>query len=320
MAKTKIEDVIVPEVFAGYVIKMTKELSDLIQSGIAISNKILDDLVTKGGKLVNMPFWKTLTGADEVLSQNDKLTPDKITADSDVAALLIRGKAWSTNELAGALAGSSPMNAISAQVAGWWSRREQGILLAILKGIFGGALAASHVNDISTKSGAAANIGGPAVLETKQLLGDAASQLTAMFMHSAVFTTLQKQNLITYIPNARGEIVMPTYLGYRTLVDDGCPVDNNVYSTFLFGAGCFGRGDGVPVDLTPVETDRDSLASDDILINRRALILHPFGVKFKNVSVAGATPSNDELADPQNWGKVYEDKAIAIAMLKHKIA
>ena len=320
MAKAKIQDVIIPEVFAGYVTKMAKELSVLIQSGIAISNKILDDLVTGGGKLINMPFWKALTGDDEVMSDSNPLTPDKITADSDVAALLIRGKAWSTNELAGALAGSSPMNAISAQVAGWWSRREQGILLAILKGIFGAALAETHVNDISAKSGAAANIGGPAILDTKQLLGDAADQLTAMFMHSAVFTTLQKQNLITYIPNNRGEIIMPTYLGYRTIVDDGCPKDNNVYSTFLFGSGCFGRGDGVPVDLTPVETARDPLASDDILINRRALILHPFGVKFTNASVAGATPKNEELAKSENWAKVYEDKAIGIAMLKHKIA
>ena len=50
------------------------------------------------------------------------------------------------------------------------------------------------------------------------------------------------------------------------------------------------RGEGVPVDITPVETDRDSLASDDILINRHALMLHPFGVKFTNASVADVTP------------------------------
>lgn len=319
MAKTKIQDVIVPEVFAGYIIKMTKELSMLIQCGIAMSNPMLDSLVTQGGKLINMPFWKPLAGSDEVLSDNGELTPDKITADKDVAALLIRGKAWSSNELAGALAGSSPMNAISQQVAAWWNRREQEILLAILKGIFAGALASSHVNDISAKSGASAAISAPAVLDTKQLLGDAAGQITAMFMHSAVFTALQKLNLIQYIPNSRGEIIIPTYLGYRTIVDDNCPKAGDVYSTFLFGMGCFGRGDGVPTDLTPVETTRNPLASDDILINRRALVLHPFGVKFKSVNVAGATPDNDELADGDNWEKVYEDKAIGIAMLKHKI-
>ena len=115
-------------------------------------------------------------------------------------------------------------------------------------------------------------------------------------MHSAVYTTLQKQNLITFIPNSRGEVNIPTYMGYRIIVDDGCPVSGTgaaaIYSTYMFANGSFGRGDGVPVDLTPVETDRDSLASDDILINRRALVLHPFGVKFTNATVAGVTPSN----------------------------
>jgi len=319
VAKTKIQDVIVPEIFAAYVIQKTKELSNLISSGIARTSAILDGLVTQGGKLINMPFWAPLGGVDEVLSDTDPLTPDKITADKDVAPLLIRGKAWSTNELAGALAGSSPMQAIAAQVAGWWNRREQGILLSILKGIFGGPLATSHVNDISALSGDAAKISDGAILDTKQLLGDAADQLTALFMHSAVFTALQKQRLINYIPDPINNSEFPTYLGYRVIVDDGAPVTSGVYSTFLFGAGVFGRGDGVPVDLTPVETDRDSLASDDILINRRALVLHPFGVKFTNTTVAGATPTNDELALTANWTKVFEDKAIGIAMLKHKI-
>ena len=247
------------------------------------------------------------------------MTPDKITADKDVAALLIRGKTWSANELAGALAGSSPMNAISTQIAGWWSRQEQKILLSILNGIFGDALS-SHVNDISGGVGAAAVISADAILDTKQLLGDASDQFSALAMHSAVFTRLQKQNLITYIPNARGEVNFPSYLGYRIIVDDGCPNDSGVYSTFMFANGCFGRGDGIPVDLTPVETARDLLQSDDFLANRRALVLHPFGVKFTNTSVAGATPENSELATASNWQRVYEHKAIGIAMLKHKIA
>jgi hypothetical protein len=319
MAKTKISDVIIPEVFSAYIIQMTKELSVLVQSGIATASSELDRLVTQGGKLINMPFWQPITGEDEILSDSSPLTPAKITAEADVAALLIRGKAWSSNELAGALAGDSPMKAISAQVAGWWSRKEQAVLISILKGIFSDALAGTHVNDISALSGDAAVIGGNAILDTKQLLGDAADQLTALAMHSAVYTTLQKQNLITFIPDARGEVNIPTYMSYRVIVDDGCPNAAGVYTTYMFGSGCFGRGDGVPVDLTPVETDRDSLASDDILINRRAYVLHPFGVKFTNTDVLGVTPTNAELADGDNWEKVYEDKAIGIAELKHRI-
>jgi hypothetical protein len=212
------------------------------------------------------------------------------------------------------------MEAIGTQVAEWWALREQNVLISILTGIFAGALAATHLNDISTATGDAAVITAPAVLDTKQLLGDAADQLTAIAMHSAVFTTLQKENLIAYIPNARGEVIIPTYLGYRVIVADSIPTANGIYTTYLFGRGSFGRGDGIPVDLTPVETARDALASDDILINRRAFVLHPFGVKFTNTTVAGATPTNTELALPANWFQVYEDKAIGIAALKHRVA
>jgi len=266
-----------------------------------------------------MPFWKPLTGADEVLDDTTPLTPDKITADKDVAALLIRGKAWSANELAGALAGSDPMPAIAEQLAKWWSVQEQKILIAILTGIFGGPLSATHVKDISALEDGAEFISAEAVLDTKQLLGDAAMQLTAIVMHSAVFTTLQKQNLIDYIPNSQGIVDFPTYLGYRIVVDDALIPVSGVYSTYLFSNGCFGRGSGIPVSLTPVGIARDELASDDILVNRRALCLHPFGIKFTNTTVTGATPSNTELALAANWSKVVEDKRIGMALLKHKI-
>ena len=84
-----------------------------------------------------------------------------------------------------------------------------------------------------------------------RLLGDAADALTALIMHSAVYTTLQKQNLIAFIPNARGEVNIPTYLGYRVIIDDGVPVsgsgDERVFTTYLVGSGAIGRGEGVPV-------------------------------------------------------------------------
>ena len=35
------------------------------------------------------------------------------------------------------------------------------------------------------------------------------------------------------------------------------PVNGNVYSTYLMANGVVGRGDGVPVDLTPIEVDRN---------------------------------------------------------------
>lgn len=322
MAVTKIADVIVPEIFTPYVIEKTAEKSRILTSGIAIANPKLNELVTAGGTTMQMPYWKDLTGDDEVLSDQNPLTPGKIGADKDIACLLLRGRAWGANELAGALAGDDPMAAIADRVSDYWARREQAILVSVLTGVFASASMANHIADKSTQT-----ISGNMVLDAKQLLGDSADQLQAIMMHSAVYTELQKQNLIQYTTTSDGKITIPTYLTYQVIVDDGMPVQTvgeganayKVYTTYLFAKGSIGRGEGTPVSLTPTETDRDSLAGEDFLINRRALVMHPMGVKWIGTP-AGVTPSNAELATGTNWQRVYEDKNLGLVALKHKLA
>lgn len=318
MAKTKIADVIVPEVFNPYVIQRSMELSELQASGVIASNSELDKLAQGGGKLINMPYWNDLKGDDEVLSDNGALTPEKITAGQDVAALFLRGKAWSANDLAYVMAGSDPMAAIGDLVATYWARRRQALLFSMLKGVFASATMAGNIHDISAGTGAAAVIGGESFLDAKQKLGDASDKLTAISMHSAAFTTLQKQNLIEFIPDAEGKVQIPTYMGRRVIVDDGHPVAAGVYTSYLFGAGAIGLGNGFHPEA--VETDRDSLAGDDILINRQSFVLHPRGVEFKNATVVGPTPSNAEVELAANWNRVYENKAIRIVKFAYKLA
>lgn len=313
MAVTKIADVIVPEIFTPYVIEKTAEKSRILQSGIAVANPKLNELVTAGGLTINMPFWQDLQGDDEVLSDSTPLTPGKIGADKDIACLLLRGKAWGANELAGALAGDDPMAAIGNRVADYWARQEQKILVAVLAGVFSSKEMADHVLDRSTIS-----ISGDVVLDGKQLLGDAAENLQAIMMHSAVYTELQKQNLIEFVPTSDGKVMIPKYLTYDVVVDDGMPVAEGVYTTYLFARGSIGRGEGTPVSLTPTETDRDSLAGEDYLINRRALVMHPMGIKWIG-NAAGTTPTNVELSTGTNWKRVYESKNIGMVAIKHKI-
>ena len=318
MAVTKIADVIVPEIFVPYVIEKTAEKSNILNSGIAVANPKLNALVTAGGLTMNMPYWQDLQGEDEVLSDQNPLTPNKIGADKDIAALLMRGNAWGANDLAGALAGDDPMEAIADRVSDYWARKEQKTLVSVLQGVFASTEMADHVLDKSSEV-----ISGNIVLDGKQLLGDAAEQLTAIMMHSAVYTELQKQNLIEYTTTSDGKITIPTYLTYRVVVDDGMPVTgtgaNKVYTTYLFAAGSIGRGEGTPVDLVPYETDRDSLAGEDFLISRRAYVLHPMGIKWIG-EPEGVTPSNAELATGTNWKRVYESKNIGLVAIKHKIS
>ena len=318
--KTIITDVIVPSVFNPYVVERTAELSAFYQSGIIERSEQLDTLASAGGKLINMPYWKDLDGADQVLDDETALTVGKISASKDVAALLARGRAWSVNDLAKALSGDDPMAAIGDLVAAYWARRFQAILIATLAGIFGDSATGmdDNIHDISAGSTAATrSIAAGTTVDALYKLGDANQRLTGFAMHSATVAKLTKDDLIETIPGSEGKPTIKYFLSKPIVEDDGLPVDNGVYTTYIFGQGAFGWGEGAAPE--PTETYRDSLAGDDILINRRHFILHPRGVAFKNVSVDGATPSNTELANYLNWVRVYEPKNVRIVQFKHKL-
>lgn len=320
MTVTRIADVIVPEVFNPYVIQRTRQLSALYQSGIVANSPDFDRLASQAAKTVQMPYWADLTGSSEVLSDSTALTPDKIGAGLDEAVILRRGKAWGANDLAANLAGDDPMRAIADLVAGFWARDMQATLISILKGIFTSASMASNLLDISGLTGSAAVISASSMIDAAQLLGDAKDQLTGVVMHSAVEAKLEKDNLIATVLPSEGGQPIKTYQGKRVIVDDSCPASGGIYTTYLFGPGAIAEGNGNPVGFVPTEVDRDSLAGEDILINRKTSILHPRGVRFTSASVAGSSPTNAELENGANWQRVYEPKAIRIVAHVHKIA
>ena len=333
MAGTTLQDVIVPELFNPYVINRTMELSALVQSGIITNNSEFDALASQAAPTVNMPFFEDLTGESEQIIEGADLEDNKITSNKDVAAIIRRAKMWSATDLSAALAGYDPMAAIATRVAQFWSRDLQKELVALLDGIFGTIPAgeegtppaetrlASNLLDISGKSGNAANWSGSAFIDAEQLLGDAKAQLTGICMHSATQAYLKKQNLLETVQPSN-DVAFNTYQGKRVIVDDGCPVKNGVYTTYLFGNGAIALGNGNPVGFVPTETDRAKRKGSgvDYLINRKTMILHPRGVAWQNAVVEKTEgPSREEVADPKNWKPVYESKQIRIVAFKHKL-
>ena len=327
---TTLQDVIVPELFNPYVVNRTMELSALFNSGIVTNNSEFDRLASQAAPTVNMPFFEDLTGESEQVIEGKDLTADKITSKKDVAAILRRAKMWSATDLSAALAGSDPMMAIGDLVAGFWARDMQKELVAVLSGIFGTYTPAegsattplsSNILDISSKSGTAANWSGSSFIDAEELLGDAKAQLTGVVMHSATEAYLKKQNLIETVQPSN-DVSFGVYQGKRVIVDDGCPVEKGVYTTFLFGDGAIALGNGNPEGFVPTEADRDKKKGSgvDYLINRRTFILHPRGIAFTNANVAKTEgPSRAELKDASNWNPVYEQKQIRIVAFKHKL-
>jgi len=323
MAATVLADVVVPEIYRPYVIERTAELSAFWQSGIVAPVAELN--VGEGGTEVKMPFWQDLTGDDQILSTNTNLTVGAIYAEKDVAVVNGRALVYGAKDLAGALAGDDPLSAIGDLMADKWQRQFQKLLIAVLNGAMGALAAESPVvntMDISALSGDAGVIDAESIIDAGGLLGDAESKLQSMAMHSATLRKLRKLNLIDFMLDSEARPTIPFYMGRRVIVDDGMPHANGVYTTYLFGAGAIGYGEGDPK--VPVETERNGLVGggEEYLIERRHVVLHPRGIKWNPVSGVPAldTPSNAELASSANWERVYEPKNIRIVRFIHRVA
>lgn len=321
--------VTIPEHFSQYVVDRTTELNTFINSGIASPDARVAQLLNgspEGGRFIYLPSFNPLDGEDQVFGEDD-VELGGIDTKEAKATLIMRQHAWGSTDLAHVLSGADPMAAIAQLIADWRNTREQAIYLSILKGLFAenGALKA-HVNDISAGSGDAANISNGATLDTKQLLGDHYASLGMVFMHSAVYTYLQKNGMITRTPifdPATSPIEMEEYLGYRIKVDDAMPVTEGVYDTYFLGKNSFVRQDGTPSGFIATETDRDKIGAKNVLIHRWCQIIHPRGLSWKSEGTyenpAHKYPANVDLAKPENWELNADHKKVALACLRHKI-
>lgn len=331
---TRIADVVVPEIFAGYVQTLTAEKSRLIQSGALVTSEVLSNNLNGGGLTFNEPFYHDLLSTDGDHSENistDKgpdAIPDNITTGTEIQIRMSRNKSWGSADLTAALAGNDPMDAIARRVADWRERRLQAAWLATMKGVFATNDAApaggsTHVAkdltlDISGNTGAAAKFSSSAFISATGLMGDSMGQLTMVMMHSIVYQQLQRLNLIDFIPDARGEVNIAYYMGREVIVDDGMPNSGGVFHTYLVGAGATAFGSGSPK--VPVEIERKAAANngagEEVLHNRWEWIIHPVGHAWKGTAASKGGPSNAELAVTGSFNRVFrERKQIRIARL-----
>lgn len=331
-----VSDVIVPSVFAPYVQVLTQEKSRLIQSRAVARDAALDEFLAGGGLTMHAPSWRDLDNdADNVSgdSSDGSSTPNKIGSQDEIVVRLSRNNSWSTSDLASALAGSDPADAIAGRVAAYWQRRLQAMFVATMTGVFADNAAAptgtEHVqNDLtySVAGGAfvdgVTNFSAEAFLDATLTMGDSSDSLGMVFMHSIVYGRAQKNNMIDMVPDARQEIMIPTFLGREVIVDDGMPVTSGVFETWLFGAGALRLGMGSPK--VPAEVDRAPAAGNgggvETMYSRTEWCLHPIGHKYAVASPNKGGPSNastsGNLAHLDSWARVFKErKQIKIARL-----
>jgi len=337
---TSIADIIVPDIWAPYTLKMTEEKSRLIRSGAVVTDSELTDKLNGGGLTFNMPQYDDLDNDEErIADESIRNTfaggvvdpdPNKIGTFNEVAVRMERNNSWTATRLAKLLSGDDPMAAIASRVSDYWVRRQQALFIATMNGIFADNDAApggtEHVqgdmtNDIS--GGAyvpgTTDFNAEAFIDTTLTMGDSMEDLSMCMMHSVVYARALKNNLIDFVSDSINNLAIqvPTFLGREVIVDDGMPFTGGVYETWVFGEGAVVFAQGSPD--VPVEVDNQPGAGNgngqEILYNRVRWGMHPRGHAYVGATPDGG-PSNTVYAQAGSWERRYpERKQIKIARL-----
>lgn len=332
MATTQIVDVIVPEVYLSYSAVNSPEKTAFFQSGVIVSSPLLQGLANDGGDTVNLPFWKDLDGSVEAnISSDDagtSATPQKLTTGKQVARKAMLNQWYSNADIASELAGDSANQQVRNRFGTYWERQFQRRLIASSNGILADNVAndsSDMVHDVATEDGDNATSSNlfsrSAFTSAIFTMGDAASDLSAIGVHSAVYKQMVDNDDIDFIPDSEGNLTIPTYMGIRVIVDDGMTVTAGStsgfkYTTVIFGNGAFAYGEGTPE--VPVEIEREGLQGNgggiEYIGERKTWLLHPFGFQSTGTP-AGDSFTLAELATASVWDRVVERKNVPLAFL-----
>lgn len=345
MAEVRIADIYNPLVFNGAVQEAQIELNAFLASGVMVTDPTVSALAQGPGNIGELPFFEGLgmpapDGTNEPNYTTDNpatgVTHAKISSRKMVYRKAFMHRSWSTMDLAKEIALQDPAQAITNRIGAYWATNNQNRLIQSALGVYadnlandGGDMIFSIYQNVAAGSITdAMRISGDAVISAKATMGDAANALTAIAMHSVIYTRLQRQNLIetvNTVGRSGAQITIETYLGYRVIVDDAMPAIPNAgtpfaveYTSILFSAGAFAFGQGTPE--VPSELDRDPEAGagggQDIIHTRDTNIIHPAGFEFDSTLVAGQSATYAELAAATQWNRVYaERKNIGMAFL-----
>lgn len=336
MPNVTLADVWIPAVFASYQIKDSVERSAFMESGVATTNGLFNTLADGPGRITTMPFWNDLDAAVEPNYSNDVYTdiadPLGLGTGEMLARIVDLNEGWGASDLVSMLNGTDPLKLIAGRVDAFYVRQFQRRVIATAIGIYNDNVAGNAsdmVFDVSAAAmtvTAANRIGADSIIGSMMTLGDGLNKVGVIAMHSVVYSTLLKGNLIDFTADSEGKSTISNYLGKRVVVDDGMPIVGGngttvafKYLTILFAPGAFGYGRGTP--RVPSEYERHAARGNgggfETLWTRRRWVLHPLGYTFTSTTITGPglSPTWANLQLATNWTRVFDRKTVGMSFL-----
>lgn len=330
------------EVFGKYLETVPRyKQNAFLTSGVLRTRNDLKSMLADqtGGNFISVPMVGRIGGDPLNYDGSTNITATSIGTFLQSMIVVGRAKAWTEKDFSYDITGGHDFMAdIAAQVADYWDDVDQGLILSVLKGIFGVStnnFNIDHTLDISGET--VSTVGATTLNNALQKAVGANKNLFAMaIMHSQVATNLENLQLVEYVKgtDANGmqrDMSMATWNGRTILIDDEGTVETTgsgesavtKYTTYLLGRGAIDYCDcGVK---TPNEVDRDPATNGgmDTLYTRQRKLFAPHGFSFVQPSTAIVSPTNAQLETAARWTPVkdtagtgyYESKAIPIARI-----
>ena len=326
MALTRVQDVIVPEVFSPYVSDMALATSRAITSGAVTVNPTLSTFLAGGGLTVNVPSWPAIDDDAAYKVPSDaatEITPLRTEANRQIAVRVKGVEAYNTTKLAAALAGSNPLEDVAARIAGAINNKRQVALMSQLDGLFATALEDLE-EDISAVVGVGGTFNKDSLIDAMAPFGDFLGLDSVLVVHSDIYRKMQKEQTVVtqFIPVGDLSVRMDSYLGYPVIVDDnGTKIAGTtpLYKSYIMRPGAVGIGTGTVEVVMHDEPLRGNGGGIEYLILRDSFSFHVGGTRFTSDTITGETPSTADLAVAANWQKVLDDKQIGVARLVSRL-
>lgn len=318
-------------------------LTALYESGAVQRNSAIQSLIANGSDVYTIPFYDLIGGTPENYDGATKITVDGTKGLSQSGVVYGRAHGWKGQDFVVDFnSGADPMRQITSQVAKYWQKYRQSLLVKMLGGVFdttdntGGYKDAwaLHTTKLIVESDidpTEANMLGEAsgAEAAQKAVGDNSNIFTMAIMHSKVALNLAKKQLLQYRKyidpmGIERTMNIADYNGMTVIIDDGVATSLNSaagsskgvmdYTTYFFGTGAIQYATA-PVK-TPVETYREPFEAGgyDALITRFRETMHPNGFTFKVPSDSYThSPTDAQLSDKSNWLIAANPKGIAMA-------
>jgi len=316
MASTRLTDIFVGEYYATLDPVNSPEKTAVFESGIVTRSPVLDAIASGSQGTASISYWQDLDANETPNISNDD--PDdlgevgKASQNDMTARVLYLNKGYGVADLTAELANTEPMQHIRNRFGTYWTRQWQRYLLGSARGVIASNIA-NNGGDMVIDAGA--NVSAGAFQDAAFTAGDAADGFSAIGVHSAVMNQMVKQDLIEYLRDSEGRIILATYLGKPVFMDDSLTYAPGQFLSVFFGQGAFGYGEGSPH--TPVELERKPSGGNgggaEVLWERKTFILQPAGFSWKGANAQNLSPTAAQYATAANWERVFDRKQVPFA-------